>query len=101
VETITLQLTAIAHGGAALGRHEGRVIFLPYALPRETARVEITEDKGLLAASGGDGTVRIYVLPIEDLMALARSRLTRSLTDQECQQYLHVGRCPPALGEQE
>jgi len=48
-EPFTLQLTAIAHGGAALGRHEGRVIFVPYALPGETARVEITEDKGRYA----------------------------------------------------
>jgi 23S rRNA (uracil1939-C5)-methyltransferase len=45
----TLQLTAIAHGGTALGRHEGRVIFVPYALPGETARVEITEDRGRYA----------------------------------------------------
>jgi len=44
-----LQLTSIAHGGAALGRHEGRVIFVAYALPGETARVEITEDKGRYA----------------------------------------------------
>ena len=46
MDTFTLQLTSIAHGGAALGRHEGRVIFVPYALPGETARVVITEDKG-------------------------------------------------------
>jgi len=46
MDTFTIQLTAIAHGGAALGRHEGRVIFVPYALPGETARVAITEDKG-------------------------------------------------------
>ncbi len=45
METFTLQLTTIAHGGAALGRHEGRVIFVPYALPGETVRVEITADK--------------------------------------------------------
>jgi 23S rRNA (uracil1939-C5)-methyltransferase len=44
-----LQLTTITHGGAALGRHEGRAIFVPYALPGETARVEITEDKGRYA----------------------------------------------------
>lgn len=49
MKTFTLQLTAIAHGGAALGRHEGRVIFVPYALPGETVRVEITEDKGRYA----------------------------------------------------
>ncbi len=45
----TLQLTTIAHGGAARGRHEGRGVFVPYALPGETARVEITEDKGRYA----------------------------------------------------
>ncbi|MEA3339741.1 MAG: TRAM domain-containing protein, partial [Chloroflexota bacterium] len=49
MDNFTLQLTAMAHGGAALGRHEGRVIFVPYALPGETARVEITKDKGRYA----------------------------------------------------
>jgi len=48
-ENFTLQLTDMAHGGAALGRHEGRVIFVPYALPGETAHVEIVEDKGRFA----------------------------------------------------
>ncbi len=46
MEAFTLGLTAIAHGGAALGRHEGRVVFVPYAIPGETVRVEIVEDKG-------------------------------------------------------
>jgi len=49
MKTFDIQLTAIAHGGAALGRYEGRVIFVPYALPGETARVEITQDKGRYA----------------------------------------------------
>ncbi len=44
-----LQLTTMAHGGAALGRHEGRVIFVPYALPGEMVRVAIAEDKGRYA----------------------------------------------------
>ena len=48
-DAFDLQLTAIAHGGAALGRHEGRVIFVPYTLPGETVRAEITEDKGRYA----------------------------------------------------
>jgi len=47
--TFKLELTTITHGGAALGRHEGRAIFVPYVLPGETARVEITEDKGRYA----------------------------------------------------
>ena len=49
MDTFTLQLTAIAHGGAALGRHEGRVIFVPYTLPGETVRAEITDDRGRYA----------------------------------------------------
>lgn len=44
-QTFELTLTAMAHGGAALGRHEGRVIFVPYALPGETIRARITEDR--------------------------------------------------------
>jgi 23S rRNA (uracil1939-C5)-methyltransferase len=47
--TFELELTTITNGGAALGRHEGRAVFVPYTLPGETARVEITEDKGRYA----------------------------------------------------
>ncbi len=46
---IRLQLTAMAHGGEALGRHEGKVIFVPYALPGEEVVVEIVQDKGRYA----------------------------------------------------
>jgi 23S rRNA (uracil1939-C5)-methyltransferase len=42
-ETIELDLTAMAHGGAALGRYGGQVLFVPYAIPGERVRVEITE----------------------------------------------------------
>ncbi len=43
METVTLTLQAMAHGGAALGRAGGRVIFVPYALPGERVRVTLTE----------------------------------------------------------
>jgi 23S rRNA (uracil1939-C5)-methyltransferase len=46
---IELHLTDMAHGGDALGRHEGKVIFVPYAIPGEEALVEIVEDKGSYA----------------------------------------------------
>jgi len=36
----------------------------------------------------------VHVLPIEELIALARSRVTRSLTTNECQRYLHIEQCP-------
>ena len=47
-----------------------------------------------LITANSDNTVRVYLLSIEELMALARSRVTRGLTDEECQQYLHVETCP-------
>jgi 23S rRNA (uracil1939-C5)-methyltransferase len=46
---IELHLTDVAHGGAALGRHEGKVVFVPYAIPDEEVLVEIVEDKGRYA----------------------------------------------------
>lgn len=48
-ETFELVPFAMAHGGAALGRHEGRIVFVPYAIPGERLRVEIVEDKGRFA----------------------------------------------------
>ncbi|MGQ9784917.1 MAG: class I SAM-dependent RNA methyltransferase, partial [Anaerolineae bacterium] len=40
-ERIELQLSAMAHGGPALGRYEGRVVFVPYGVPGDTVLVEI------------------------------------------------------------
>ena len=42
---ITLTLDAMAHGGDAIGRHEGKAIFVPYTIPGETVRVEIIDDR--------------------------------------------------------
>ncbi len=52
---------------------------------------------GTRLATGGDNGVRVYLLQIEDLIALARTRVTRSLTNEECQKYLHLDRsnCSP------
>src|SRR5262245_1169685 len=44
-QRVTLELTGVAHGGEAIGRHEGRVFFVPYGLPGETVTAEITLDK--------------------------------------------------------
>jgi 23S rRNA (uracil1939-C5)-methyltransferase len=44
-DVIELELDAISHLGQALGRYEGKVVFVPYALPGESARVRIVEDR--------------------------------------------------------
>jgi WD40 repeat protein len=40
------------------------------------------------------GVARVWALDLEDLIGIAEDRLTRSLTDDECRQYLHVDACP-------
>jgi WD40 repeat protein len=56
--------------------------------------IAISPDGKYLATSSKDGSIRLYVLPVEDLIALAQSRVTRSLTEEECQQFLHLKECP-------
>jgi WD40 repeat protein len=56
--------------------------------------IAFSPDGKELATAGRDGLVRIWVLELDELIALARSRLTRSLTEEECQKFLHVASCP-------
>ncbi len=44
MDTITLELTGIAHGGEALGRHNGKVIFVAYALPGERVQARVVDE---------------------------------------------------------
>ncbi|MBI3362828.1 MAG: class I SAM-dependent RNA methyltransferase, partial [Chloroflexi bacterium] len=46
---LKLQLTTMSNGPGAIGRHEGRAVFVPFAIPGETALVEITEEKSSFA----------------------------------------------------
>jgi 23S rRNA (uracil1939-C5)-methyltransferase len=45
MKAVKVQVSAMAHGGSALARHEGKVIFVPYVLPGEDVLVEVTEEK--------------------------------------------------------
>jgi WD40 repeat protein/transcriptional regulator with XRE-family HTH domain len=47
-----------------------------------------------LVVASNDGVVRVFLLSIDELLALAQSRVTRSLTTVECQKYLHLEQCP-------
>jgi WD40 repeat protein/DNA-binding SARP family transcriptional activator/energy-coupling factor transporter ATP-binding protein EcfA2 len=56
--------------------------------------IAYSPDGSRLATGSADGTVRIYVLPVSELMAVARQRLTRGWRHDECVLYLHGDRCP-------
>ncbi|SNU00814.1 tRNA/tmRNA/rRNA uracil-C5-methylase, TrmA/RlmC/RlmD family [Ruaniaceae bacterium KH17] len=40
-----LELTGVAHGGFAVGRHDGKVYFVSGGIPGETVRVEVTREE--------------------------------------------------------
>lgn len=44
-DRIQLQLTAMAHGGPAIGHHRGQVVFVPYGAPGDTVLAEIELSK--------------------------------------------------------
>jgi WD40 repeat protein len=63
-----------------------------HALP--ASAVDFSPDGRYLVTAGADGTLRVSILAIDQLMELARSRLSRSLTRAECRRYLHLPSCP-------
>jgi WD40 repeat protein len=56
--------------------------------------LDYSPDGTRIATVAADGTLRTFVLSTDELVGLARSRVTRSLTTEECQKYLHVDECP-------
>ena len=73
----------------------GRELQALFGAAGEVTSVAFSRPDGAhLAVASGDGVVRVFVLPIDDLMSLAKSRVTRSLTPEECRKYLHVEQCP-------
>jgi len=57
-------------------------------------RLAFSPDGNYLASVGRDQVARIYALNIDSLIAIAKTRLTRSLTIEECQKFLHMADCP-------
>ena len=48
-----------------------------------------------LLSAGGDRLIQVYAMDIDLLTSLARSRVTRNFTPEECREYLHRDDVPP------
>ncbi len=55
--------------------------------------IDFSPDGRYVVTAGEDGMVRVFIVSVEELMALARSRLSRDLTRTECHEYLHLLAC--------
>ncbi|MEE9513075.1 MAG: WD40 repeat domain-containing protein, partial [Anaerolineales bacterium] len=51
--------------------------------------VDMSPDGRYVLTAGEDGMLRIFSAAVEDLIELARSRMSREMTNTECQLYLH------------
>jgi len=51
---LDLDVTAIAHGGVFIARHEGRVVFVSDAIPGERVRARLTDPSSGSAGDGAD-----------------------------------------------
>jgi serine/threonine protein kinase/DNA-binding SARP family transcriptional activator/WD40 repeat protein len=56
--------------------------------------VEFLDDRHLLVAPANGPGVLIVTLDVDESLRIARSRLTRGFTREECRTYLHVDTCP-------
>jgi sugar lactone lactonase YvrE len=61
----------------------------------EVASVAFSPDGSRLVSVDVDGTLLVWALDVDDLVDIARSRVTRDLTDVECRLWVGQG-CPPA-----
>jgi WD40 repeat protein len=72
----------------------GRELAVLSAGPTAVRTVVFSPDGRMLAAHRV-GEVRVWALDIDLLLEIARERVTRSLSEDECRQFLHLDRCPP------
>ena len=72
----------------------GDPTFTPPFEPSGVVGFEFTADGSRIVVLYEDGRIIAYPIALRDAIEIARERVTRSLTDEECQTYLHVPTCP-------
>ncbi len=55
--------------------------------------VRFSPDGRKLATLGEDGRARVWAMDLEDLLLISTRKVTRSLSIEECRQYLHTDNC--------
>ena len=63
-------------------------------LQEQVQNVEFVDERHLLVTDSAGPDAYVMTVDVDELLEIARSRVTRDLTDEECQTYLHVDACP-------
>jgi WD40 repeat protein len=71
----------------------GRELLVLSGPGAQVMNLAFNSDGRQLAAATARGEALVYALTVEDLVRVARSRITRSLTPGECRQFLHRDVC--------
>ncbi len=72
----------------------GEPVATLYGYQGNVSTVEISLDGKYVYSTSWSGQLHGHILDVDELIALAESRVSRSLTDEECQTYLHLEACP-------
>jgi len=72
----------------------GEELFSLFGNPANVFGVDFSPDGNTLVTAGADGSLRTYLTDMQAVEQIAEDRLTRLLTTQECQNFLHMDDCP-------
>jgi WD40 repeat protein len=72
----------------------GKLIFTSLDETSDLIGAAFSQDGSRIALSYSDGRILVHAIAFDDVLEIAKGRVTRSLTDAECRTYLHVPTCP-------
>jgi len=90
------RIVTSSDGGAARvwNAHTGELIFTSLDEPTDVEFAFFTSDGSKIALLYSDRRILVHAIAFDDVLEIAKGRVTRSLTDAECRTYLHVPACP-------
>jgi WD40 repeat protein len=72
----------------------GKLIFTSPDEQNNLEGAAFSQDGSKIALFYSDGRILVHAIAFEDVLEIAKGRVTRSLTDAECRTYLDVPTCP-------